>query len=394
MTVVEESRTDHPDQALSGVRVVFPAALGPVPFAAMLLADLGAEVIRIDRAGAAGVIGTSLGDDPRTRGQLSVGLDLKSPDGAAAAARLIASADVLMEGMRPGAMERLGLGPDEMRARNPGLVYARMTGWGQQGPLASQVGHDINYIARAGALYPLGDADRPPTVPLNLVADFGGGGSYLALGVLAALMQRGRTGTGQVIDCAMVDGSASLTTMLHAMMASGSWGSERGTNLFDGAAPFYRTYRTRDDRYVAVGAIEPAFHRALLHGLGIDPEEWPQHDRARWPEQREALAAIFAARTRAEWVATFAGTDACVSGVATPEEAAADPELAAREVFVEWDGIRQPAPAPRLSASPAVAKPRRGPAADTGAVLAGLGYRTEEIERLVAAGAAFSAGSP
>ncbi len=382
------------EQALTGVRVVFPAALGPVPFAAMLLADLGAEVIRIDRAGATGVIGTPLEEDPRTRGQVSVGLDLKSRAGALAATRLIESADVLLEGMRPGAMERLGLGPAEMRARNPGLVYARMTGWGQQGPLAAQVGHDINYIARAGALYPLGEADRPPAVPLNLVADFGGGGTYLVFGVLAALLQRDRTGAGQVIDCAMVDGSASLTTMVHAMMAAGAWRAERGANLFDGAAPFYRTYRTSDDRYVAVGAIEPAFHRALLEGLGIDPARWPQHDRSRWPEQRAALADIFARRTRAAWVEAFAGTDACVSGVATPEEAAADPELAAREVFVDWDGIRQPAPAPRLSASPAVARPRCGPAADTSAVLSGVGYSAAQIEDLYESGAAFSAGRP
>ena len=377
------------DQALSGVRVVFPAALGPVPFAAMLLADLGAEVVRIDRAGASGVIGTPLADDPRTRGQVSIGLDLKSADGREVAARLIETADVLLEGMRPGKMDQLGLGPDEMRARNPALVYARMTGWGQTGPLAERVGHDINYIARSGALYPIGDADRPPTVPLNLVADFGGGGTYLALGVLAALHQRTRTGVGQVIDCAMVDGSASLTTMVHAMRSSGGWRDERGANMFDGAAPFYRTYRTSDDRYVAVGAIEPAFHRALLAGLGIVEDDWPQHDRSRWPAQRAALAEIFARRTRAEWEEVFRGTDACVTGVSTPAEAAADPELEPRQVFVEWEGIRQPAPAPRLSSSPAIPRPRCGEAADTSEILEALGYSPEEVERLCRVGAAF-----
>lgn len=226
------------EQALTGIRVVFPAALGPVPFAAMLLADLGAEVIRIDRAGAAGVIDTAPADDPRTRGQRSIGIDLKHPEGCAIAARLAASADVLLEGMRPGAMERLRLGPADLHAVNPRLIYGRATGWGQDGPLAQTVGHDINYIARSGALHPIGDPDRPPAVPLNLVADFGGGGAYLALGVLAALMQRERTGRGQVIDCAMVDGAASLTTMIHAMLGSGAWRPERGANLLDGAAPF------------------------------------------------------------------------------------------------------------------------------------------------------------
>ncbi|TYC09108.1 CoA transferase [Actinomadura syzygii] len=379
------------ERALDRVRVVFPAALGPVPFAAMLLADLGAEVVRIDRAGAAGVIDTALADDPRTRGQRSIGIDLKQPRGRAVAVRLAASADVLLEGMRPGAMERLGLGPADLHAVNPRLVYGRATGWGQDGPLAQTVGHDINYIARAGALHPIGDPDRPPAVPLNLVADFGGGGAYLALGVLAALVQRGRTGRGQVVDSAMVDGAASLTTMIHGMLGSGAWRPERGANLLDGAAPFYRAYRTADDRYVAVGAIEPAFYRALLDGLELDPDDWPQHDRSRWAAQRTALAEIFASRTRAEWVKRFHGTDACVTAVSTPDEAAADPELAARGVFVDWDGLRQPAPAPRLSASPAVARPRCGQAADTAEILAELGLGEDEADELRAARAVFAA---
>ncbi|WP_246237072.1 CaiB/BaiF CoA transferase family protein [Actinomadura chibensis] len=379
------------ERALDGVRVVFPAALGPVPFAAMLLADLGADVVRIDRAGAAGVIDTALADDPRTRGQRSIGIDLKHPRGRAVAVRLAASADVLLEGMRPGAMERLGLGPADLHAVNPRLIYGRATGWGQDGPLARTAGHDINYIARSGALHPIGDPDRPPAVPLNLVADFGGGGAYLALGVLAALVQRGRTGRGQVVDAAMVDGAASLTTMIHGMLGSGAWRPERGANLLDGAAPFYRAYRTADDRYVAVGAIEPAFYRALLDGLELDPGDWPQHDRSRWPAQRTALAEIFASRTRAEWVERFRGTDACVTAVSTPGEAAADPELAARGVFVDWDGLRQPAPAPRLSASPAAARPRCGQAADTAEILAELGLGADEAAGLSAARAVFAA---
>ncbi|WP_326643630.1 CoA transferase [Streptosporangium sp. NBC_01755] len=379
------------EQALTGIRVVFPAALGPVPFAAMLLADLGAEVIRIDRAGAAGVIDTAPADDPRTRGQRSIGIDLKHPEGCAIAARLAASADVLLEGMRPGAMERLRLGPADLHAVNPRLIYGRATGWGQDGPLAQTVGHDINYIARSGALHPIGDPDRPPAVPLNLVADFGGGGAYLALGVLAALMQRERTGRGQVIDCAMVDGAASLTTMIHAMLGSGAWRPERGANLLDGAAPFYRTYRTADGRYVAVGAIEPAFYRALLDGLGLEPAQWPQHDRSCWAGQRAALAEIFASRTRAEWVERFRGSDACVTAVSTPDEAVADPELAVRGVFVDWDGVPQPAPAPRLSASPAVARPRCGQAADTAELLAELGLGEDEVDALCAARAVFRA---
>ncbi|TYK44659.1 CoA transferase [Actinomadura decatromicini] len=379
------------ERALGGVRVVFPAALGPVPFAAMLLADLGAEVVRIDRAGAAGVIDTALADDPRTRGQRSIGIDLKHPRGRAVAVRLAASADVLLEGMRPGVMERLGLGPADLHAVNPGLVYGRATGWGQDGPLAQTVGHDINYIARSGALHPIGDPDRPPAVPLNLVADFGGGGAYLALGVLAALVQRGRTGRGQVVDAAMVDGAASLTTMIHGMLGSGAWRPERGANLLDGSAPFYRAYRTADDRYVAVGAIEPPFYRALLDGLELDPDDWPQHDRSRWAAQRTALAEIFASRTRAEWGKRFHGTDACVTAVSTPDEAAADPELAARGVFVDWDGLRQPAPAPRLSASPPVARPRCGQAADTAEILAELGLGRDEADELRAARAVFAA---
>lgn len=373
-------------RALTGTRVVFPAALGPVPFAAMLLADLGAEVIRIDRAGAAGVIDTRLEDDPRTRGQRAIGLDLKSADGAAAAARLIGTSDVVMEGMRPGAMERLGLGPDEMRAAHPGLIYARMTGWGQSGPLALEVGHDINYLARSGALYPMGPADRAPTVPLNLVADFGGGGCYLAMGVLAALLQRAANGRGQLIDCAMVDGVASLTTMIHGMLASGSWTEHRDANLLDGGAPFYRCYATSDGGYVAVGAIEPAFFRSLMTGVGLSAEDWPQQDRERWPALAERLATIFGGQSRSHWGEHFRGANACVSPVLTPSEAAADPDLGVRQTFVDWDGVRQPAPAPRLSDSPPVAAPRSPAAGDTRVLLAELGYAADEVDALVVTG--------
>lgn len=370
-------------RALDGVRVVWISAPGPIPLAAMILSDLGADLIRIDRLDAAPeVSGLRSADDPRTRGQRTVGINLKHPAGRDAAHRLVDTADVFIEGMRPGAAERLGLGPDELTTTNPRLVYARMTGWGQRGPYAGAAGHDINYIAVAGALHPLGSADVPPVVPLNLVGDFGGGSTYLAIGILAALIQRAGTGAGQVIDCAMVDGVASLTTLFHGMLAAGIWTDQREDNLFDGAAPFYRTYRTADDRFVAVGALEPKFYAALLKGLGMDPAEWPQHDRSRWPAQRAAFAAAFAKGDRDHWSAVFDGTDACVTPVLSLREATTSRYVGDRDTFVEWQGIVQPAPAPRLTDSPPAERPRAARCAHTNDVLAEAGFDQHEIDRL------------
>ena len=370
-------------QALGDVSVVCLSSLGPVPFAVMLLGDLGARVIRVDRPGRTGSLtGLPLEDDPRTRGHRGIGIDLRGFSGRAVLLRLVEQADVFLEGMRPGAAEKLGIGPDELLGVNPGLVYGRATGWGQSGSRATQAGHDINYAAVAGGVFPLGPADAPPLPPLNLLADFGGGGAYLALGVLAALHQRRLTGRGQVVDAAMVDGVASLTTMLHGMLAAGLWNDRRGENLLDGAAHFYRTYQTADGRFLAVGALEPQFYRQLLDALGLDHGEWPQHERSRWPEQSRRLAEIFASRTRAEWEEVFAGRDACVTPVLSLAEAATSAELRERGTFVDWDGVPQPAPAPRLSASAVIERPRSRWCGHTDQVLAELGYTAEEVAAL------------
>jgi alpha-methylacyl-CoA racemase len=375
-------------QALGDVRVVCLSSLGPVPFAVMLLGDLGAQVTRVDRPGRSGSLtGLPLEDDPRTRGHRGIGIDLRGSAGRAVLLRLVENADVFLEGMRPGAAEKLGLGPEELLRVNPGLVYGRATGWGQSGPRARQAGHDINYAAVAGGVFPLGPAGAPPLPPLNLLADFGGGGAYLALGVLAALHQRRVTGCGQVVDAAMVDGVASLTTMLHGMLAAGLWSDRRGENLLDGAAHFYRTYETADGGFLAIGALEPQFYRELLDALGLDPAEWPQQERSRWPEQSRLLAAIFASRTRAEWEKIFAGRDACVTPVLSLAEAATAAELRDRGTFVDWDGVPQPAPAPRLSASAVVKRPRSRWCGHTDEVLAELGYAAAEVAGLRAGAA-------
>ena len=335
---------------LAGLRVVEIASIGPGPFAAMVLADLGATVVRVERPGSV----RGVGGDPLLRGRAAVvAIDLKDPAGSAVAGRLVDGADVLIEGFRPGVAERLGIGPDICLGRNPALVYGRITGWGQAGPRAQEAGHDIDYIALAGALQPIGPRDAPPPPPLNLVADFGGGGMLLVVGILAALTERSRSGAGQVVDAAMVDGSALLMAMHHGLAAAGLWSDARGDNVLDGAAPFYRCYRTADERFMAVGALEPEFYAALLAGLGLDPTTLPaQYDRDGWEATTHRFAEVFATRTRDEWARHFSGSDACVAPVLTPLEATRDPHLIARETFLPVGGVLQPAPAPRFGRTP------------------------------------------
>jgi len=337
---------------LSGLRVVEFAGLGPTPFAAMLLADYGADVLRIDRKGQAPLSPGDGRQDFLSRSRSSVALDIKSVDGLALARQLIGKADVLLEGYRPGVMERLQLGPDKAFALNPRLVYARMTGWGQNGPLAQKAGHDINYVALTGGLHMMGSADAPPPVPLNVVGDFGGGGMVVVSGILAALVERQSSGRGQVIDAAMIDGAALLLTQLYAWRAMGFWSPERASNLLDGGAYFYRCYETADG-YVAVGAIEPQFHAALIAGLGLNLADFADHmNRALWPERRRTLEALFKTRTRDEWVSVFEPFDACVTPVLTQDEAVRYAANTQRSVFTGVDSA-QPNPAPRFSRTPA-----------------------------------------
>ncbi|MFJ8162647.1 CaiB/BaiF CoA transferase family protein [Streptomyces sp. NPDC096136] len=354
---------------LAGVRVVELAGIGPGPFAAMLLADLGADVVRVDRPGGGG-LAVDPAYDVTNRNKRSVLVDLKSAEGPARVLELVERADVLIEGFRPGVAERLGVGPADCLARNPKLVYGRMTGWGQEGPLAHTAGHDIAYIAVTGALGMIGDPDGPPAVPANLVGDYAGGSLYLVVGVLAAL-QHARTagGSGQVVDAAIVDGTAHLTAMIHGMVAAGGWQDRRGANLLDGGCPFYGTYETSDGKYMAVGALEQQFYDTFAGLLGIADGAPARKDPARWGELRERVAARFRTRTRAEWTEVFEGTDACVAPVLSLGEAPHHPHLAARATFTESGGITQPAPAPRFSATPTGAV--RGPAqpgADTASV--------------------------
>ncbi|MFJ3202155.1 CaiB/BaiF CoA transferase family protein [Streptomyces sp. NPDC086989] len=356
---------------LAGVRVVELAGIGPGPFAAMLLADLGADVVRVDRPGG-GALAVDPAYDITNRGKRSVLVDLKAPGGPARVLDLVERADVLIEGLRPGVAERLGVGPADCHARNPGLVYGRMTGWGQDGPLAHTAGHDIAYIAVTGALGMIGNPGEPPAVPANLVGDYAGGSLYLVIGVLAAL-RHARTpgGAGQVVDAAIVDGTAHLTAMIHGMMAAGGWQDRRGANLLDGGCPFYGTYETSDGGYMAVGALEQQFYDTFVELLGIGEQAPARKDVARWGELREAVAARFKTRTRQEWTAVFEGSDACVAPVLSLGEAPLHPHLAARGTFTEFGGITQPAPAPRFSATPArvTAGPAR-PGAHTESVAA------------------------
>jgi len=374
---------------LQGMRVVEIAALGPAPFCGMVLADLGADVVRVDRADA--VTGGHTGstrNDLLGRGKSSIAVDLKHEEGVRAVLRLVQSADALIEGFRPGVTERLGIGPAPCLAQNPALVFGRMTGWGQDGPLSGRAGHDIDYIALSGALAAIGPQERP-LPPLNLVGDFGGGGMFLAVGLLAAVLHARETGQGQVVDAAMIDGSALLTTAMHGHIAEGWWTARREDNLLDGGAPFYQVYETADGRQIAVGALEPQFFAALLEGLRIDPESLPaQGDREGWPSIRAALAAKFASQSRDHWAEHFATRDACVSPVLDATEAPDHSHNRAREVFIEVDGVSQPAPGPRFSATPLSLPSGPGyPGRDTDLVLKTLGYSGTEVSMLRRVGA-------
>ena len=368
---------------LRGVRVIEIASLAPAPFGCMILADLGADVLRVDRAERSGPQARAP-LDPLGRGRRSIGLNLKDSAAVDLLLRLVDSADVLVEGFRPGVAERLGFGPDVCAQRNPGLIFARMTGWGQDGPLATTAGHDIDYIAISGALSTVGRAGQAPVPPVNLLGDFGGGGMLLALGVLAALVERASSGRGQVVDAAMVDGSALLTSFLYGLRAAGGWQDQRGINLLDGGAPFYDTYATADGQYVAVGALEPQFYAALLRGLDLTEAGLPdQQDRSGWPVLRQRFAQTFAQRTRADWEQVFAGTDACVSPVLTLAEAPAHPHAVARKAFPEVGGIAQPAPAPRFDRTASgVPAPAPASGANTDTVLADLGLSAAEVADL------------
>jgi len=377
---------------LAGVRVVELASIGPIPFCGMVLSDMGCDVVRVDKLADA-----ALADPSRAagavldRGRRSIAVDLKSDGGREIVLRLVDSADVLIEGYRPGVAERLGVGPADCRARNSRLVYGRMTGWGREGPLADRAGHDIDYIALAGALAAFGKAGGPPVPPLNIVGDFGGGGLLLAYGIACALVEASRSGKGQVVDAAMVDGTAMLMAPFYAARQIGFWSDERGTNMLDTGAPFYDTYECADGGYVAVGAIEPQFYAELLDGLGLDANALPNRDdREKWDDLRVIFAKCFGARTRDEWAEAFAGRDACVAPVLSLAEAPEHPHNVARATFVEVDGVRHPAPAPRLDRTPgALAVKACYAGQHTDDVLDELGYARDEAAELRARGAIF-----
>jgi alpha-methylacyl-CoA racemase len=374
---------------LAGLRVVELASIGPGPMCCMLLADLGADVMRIDRLEASG-LGVPMGArfDVNARGRRSLALDLKAAAGREAVLRLAETADVLVEGFRPGVTEKLGLGPADCQARNPRLVYGRMTGFGQQGPLAQAAGHDLNYIALSGALHAIGSAGGKPVPPLNLVGDYGGGALYLAFGILAAIFERQRSGRGQVVDAAMVDGAASLASIFYGLKAAGQWDGGRGENLLDGGAPFYDTYETADGQHVSIGALEPKFFAELAAKLGLDERFVKrQYDRRLWPEMRSAIAARILEHTRDEWCTRLEGSDACFAPVLAFDEAPRHAHAQARAAFVEIDGVVQPAPAPRFDRTPAEV-PRAAPevGAHSAALLAEAGYSEDDIAVLRAQG--------
>lgn len=375
---------------LTGIKVIEVAGIGPGPFCAMMLADMGADVLRVDRTS-----NVSPADAERAsfnllnRGRRSVAVDLKTREGIELVLRLVEQADALVEGFRPGVMERLGLGPDECLARNPRLVYGRMTGWGQEGPLALAAGHDINYIGLTGALHSIGRKGEAPVPPLNLVGDFGGGGMLMAFGIAAALVERGFSGKGQVVDAAMIDGASLLMTPFHGMRQAGGFSDERGTNGLDGGAHYYNTYETSDGGYICIGSIEPQFYALLLKLLDLQDQPLPkQQDRAAWPEMQQRLAGLFRTKTRDEWCAILEGTDVCFAPVLTIGEAYEHPHNIARSTFVEVAGAMQPAPAPRFSRTPpTIAMPPANAGQHTDTALADWGIPTDEIGKLRTAGA-------
>lgn len=370
---------------LDGIKIIEIAGIGPGPFAAMMLSDQGADVVRIERAqNVARGDAAAASFDLLNRGRRSIGVDLKHPDGVETILRGVEAADALLEGFRPGVMERLGLGPDVCLARNPRLVYGRMTGWGQEGPLAHAAGHDINYISLAGALEPIGRRGERPVPPLNLVGDFGGGGMLLAYGMVCALLESRRSGRGQVVDAAMVDGSAALMTIIHSMRYAGFWKEERGTNLLDTGAHFYDVYETSDGKYVSVGSIEPQFYAELIQRLGLEGENLPaQMDRGQWPSFKDRFEALFKTKTRDEWCEILEGSDVCFAPVLSMSEAPEHPHNRARGTFVEVAGRVQPGPAPRFSRTPgAISRPAPLAGQHTVEALAEWGFSAEEIAKL------------
>ena len=369
---------------LRGLRVIELAGIGPGPFCGMMLSDMGAEVIRVDRVGGSG----GRRRDVLARNRRSIAVDLKQPAGVEVVLKLVESADGLFEGFRPGVMERLGLGPDVCLARNKKLVYGRMTGWGQEGPIAHAAGHDINYIGLAGALHAIGEPGGKPVPPLNLIGDFGGGGMLLAYGLVCGLLEASRSGEGQVIDAAMVDGAASLMAMFFSMAGHG-FKDARGSNMLDGGAHFYNTYETRDGKYVCIGAIEPQFYAELVEKAGLDKERFaPQMDAVAWDDFKGELTAVFKAKTRDEWCAIMEGSDVCFAPVLSIFEAPSHPHNRHRGTFVEVDGVTQPAPSPRFSRTPpTIANAARNPGQDTRAVLADVGLTGDEIDALAETGA-------
>lgn len=365
---------------LQGFRIIEMAGIGPAPFCAMMLADMGADVIRIDRKGSSSLHP----DNPVNRGRRSVAIDLKHPEGTATALRLIAQSDALIEGFRPGVMERLGLGPDICLEQRPALVYGRMTGWGQEGPLAHAAGHDINYIALSGALHAMGHGGKPPSPPLNLVGDYGGGGMLLATGMLAALLEASRSGKGQVVDAAMIDGSALLMTLFYGLKAAGAWSDNAGSNLLDGGAHFYKSYRCSDRRFITIGALEPQFYRELLERCGLDdPALREQMNAVTWPTLTKKMESLFATRTRDEWCEILEGTDACFAPVLDMNEAPQHAHNRIRHSFYSDGGMVQPAPAPRFSRSKA-ARPTSPPRSGehTRSVLEASGFSAAELDSL------------
>ncbi|MET4698487.1 alpha-methylacyl-CoA racemase [Constrictibacter sp. MBR-5] len=374
---------------LTGVKVVELAGIGPGPFCCMLLADMGAEVVRVDRTANVGKDGDTAKWNLLTRGRRNIAVDLKTPEGVETVLKLIEQADAVIEGFRPGVTERLGLGPDVCMKRNEKLVYGRMTGWGQDGPIAGAAGHDINYISLSGALHAIGERNGPPTPPLNLVGDFGGGALYMAVGVLAAVIEARTSGKGQVVDCSMVEGSASLMTAMYGALAAGTWIEERGKNRLDKGAHYYNVYETKDGKHVSIGSIEPQFYKLLLQLTGLEGQPLPpQSDRDKWPEMTERFAAIFKTKTRDEWCAIMENTDICFAPILSMSEAMKHPQNVARGSFVTVDGVPQPGPAPRFSRTAGeIQRPPAKAGEHTDEALAAWGFSQDEIAKLRAAGA-------